>query len=654
MNEPHANGVIEGSSTGLDDHGEKAITVIAAVTTDTDRLRINLQRKAGNSFGTKEETNSQSKVAQRTIKEKRVSISATRRRTNQYIKDRMRAIRKGRVTKEGLQPKKLLTKPFKDPLLQSTVSMAKRILPNEPPTAEQLASLLEAEQPTQNYFARTASLIPGDRFGFDKRPSSGHTTSRILLPDAETRKDYVVHNSIRDLTQAQQVHMVGHHLMWTNLKGDEYLSYSKSPVFTIVHGLNRMDCNQGNVTIQYIDRRRATRADETIPAAFYHALDLYRIFQIHHNPGWTVYHRKKLRPRMFTQELLSHGVVRVQDSRFKPARIKDLIRDGLLDVFPELYMPSGGHRRTPLYEGQVAFRRQCFPAKHKDCSGDDEQLLYSYGNCARGFIFTVDELIKVQTLVRNFMKAPSGYVPGVDQAIESHLHIFLDFLAAKKRPKEHPIFLAWIKEHYSAANVLDLYSGDDGNILPKFTHVASNLPQRMQYLDLVRDAGAVFGLPALPATVVETQDRAVGEIYVNHDAGLQRYVETYKEWDEEKYLQSNKGRKDRKMAREAALQRMMEAGADDGDPSSAGSDDEDGEVDGKDASDGREGASGPVEVDAGEEERKMVDQDNTREHLADGEDQAGGQGASEGSRLLRETGEDEAGLALEQLHNDIA
>ena len=45
----------------------------------------------------------------------------------------------------------------------------------------------------------------------------------------------------------------------------------------------------------------------------------------------------------------------------------------------------------------------------------------------------------------------------------------------------------------------------------------------MQYLDLLRDAARAMALPAIPATVVETQNALTGEVYAKVDSRLQRH-----------------------------------------------------------------------------------------------------------------------------------
>lgn len=208
------------------------------------------------------------------------------------------------------------------------------------------------------YLGRTASQITGNRF--DRRPSSGHTTSEIIMPHASTHRGYGVHSSIHDIPQLAQSYMIGRHLLWQNIKEDEYMSYSKSGLFLIVHALNRRHNGQGNVTIQFLDRRVAKVEEGQAAAAFYPALDLYAAFRVPENDSWTTPNQGALKPRKFTQEFLSHGVVVLGRSRFKRAPIEDLIRDGLFEIVPELDVPDE-YQRVRYYLGTL------FPCRLRHC-----------------------------------------------------------------------------------------------------------------------------------------------------------------------------------------------------------------------------------------------------------------------------------------------
>lgn len=235
-------------------------------------------------------------------------------------------------------------------------------LPTEFSTQAQINSLEHSTTLGPNYLGRTASLSRGHNFGQYHRKTNGFTAQDLLLPSADIRDErYCSHLRLTDLTQGEIIYMVGNHLIWKDLCGDELLSYSKDPLFLVVHALRRHHEKQGNVTIQFMDRRKA-KTPGGDPAAFYVALDLYTAHEVPRWGGWGIANDSKLHPRKFTQEYLTHGPVLYHDSNIKQARIEDLIRDGLYEIFPEFRCPNN-HKRTGLYSLQVVYRKVGFPPR---------------------------------------------------------------------------------------------------------------------------------------------------------------------------------------------------------------------------------------------------------------------------------------------------
>ncbi|KAK3711355.1 hypothetical protein LTR37_009735 [Vermiconidia calcicola] len=393
-------------------------------------------------------------------------------------------------------------------------------------TPVQTARLATAKTFGPNYLVRTASLTNGHKFETDYQSSKGFTTQRLMMPAADTLPDQAVHAHLTGLTQGELLYMAGQHLKWTDMNGDELLSYSKDLVFVIIHALNRYHQGQGGVAIHFLDRRTAKDVTGE-PAAFYPALDIYEALEVPKWEGWADPCKKKLRARKFTQEFLSHGTIKVEDVRFKEAPIEDLIADGLFGIFPELRAPTQ-HKRAGLYTGQVVSRKAGYPSTSGNRTSAGHQHLYSYTSCSRAVPSTLELLEVVQKLARNSMNVPPGRSR---DAVEPHLHIFLCWLSLHKRLVGDPIFLAWIKEHYKPADVIDLYDDGHGGVQPRFIHVASNLPGVMQYIDLTRDCCSAFGLPVLPATVVEEQNALTGEWYADDDARLQQNKKMWVKYD---------------------------------------------------------------------------------------------------------------------------
>jgi hypothetical protein len=374
------------------------------------------------------------------------------------------------------------------------------------PTQQQLAELDRSATTGPNFVGRTASMVCGWKFEQYHKKTNGHTSSDVLLPAADSRnRKYCSHQHLAEMKQGEIKYMVGNHLVWKDLVADEFLSYTKCAFFLVVHGLRRYHEAQGDVTIQYFDRRKAQNPDGR-STKFYVALDIFTAFDVPKWDGWGDSNNIKLHPRKFTQEYLTHGPVLTPNTIFKQARVEDLIRDGLYEIFPEFEAPED-HKRAGLYTLQVVYRKIGYPpAPHAaSANADDSQTnvgtrtsatveaasslpsssdassstagapgpdasvsspgaetsgsgkpktktrkvappIYSYDHCARQTAMTVKLLETVRKVTLNFRLIPEG----VDAStIEPPLHAFISFLTFEKRPKADPVFLEWIRERYT-------------------------------------------------------------------------------------------------------------------------------------------------------------------------------------------------------------
>lgn len=305
--------------------------------------------------------------------------------------------------------------------------------------------------------------------------------------------------------------MIGNHLIWKDLVADEFLSYSKDPLFLVVHALRRHHEEQGDVTIQFVDRREAKTVDGT-PARFIPALGIYTVFNVPKWRHWGHSNNIMLHPRKFTQEFITHGVLTTLGTIFKQARIEDLITDGLYEIFPE-FAASSDHKRAGLYTLQAVYRKVGYPPSKSAHATDVPELqtnsdvssdltatalgavssspnadatssstsstpssepnakkpysrtrpIYSYDNCARTTPMTSGLLNIVRKVTMNFRRIPEN----VDaSSIEPPLHAFICFLTFEKRETEDPMFMQWIKDHYNGifSTVPFRYNHDANNM----------------------------------------------------------------------------------------------------------------------------------------------------------------------------------------------
>jgi hypothetical protein len=315
-----------------------------------------------------------------------------------------------------------------------------RTLSRELSTQEQTAALEHLASRRPRLLGRTASDVHGYRYSWPM--TNGYTTQHCLQPSADARGDYRCHARLTDLSQGEIVYMSGQHLVWLNPKHDELLSYSNELLFLIVHALGRLHTGQRGVTIQYINCDEATTPDGQ-PAAFYEALGMYSTFKIDEAVIWNNYNKSGLNPRKFTHEYLSHGTIMLNDLTLKQARLEVLIRDGLFDLMPELYVPHNQIRKG-LYSSQVVYRRIGYPPR-KAPNGEPSSPIYSYDECLRSIPLTKKTLTLARKLALNFVNVPAGTDPAT---VEPPLHIFVQFLTLHKRNNADPAFLTWIRDHY--------------------------------------------------------------------------------------------------------------------------------------------------------------------------------------------------------------
>ncbi|EMC94798.1 hypothetical protein BAUCODRAFT_25913 [Baudoinia panamericana UAMH 10762] len=363
-------------------------------------------------------------------------------------------------------------------------------LSTESPTPKQLHDVEAARTFGPNYLGRTASLSFGTNFDMIKRPTNGHSNIDILLPAADTHNSQSLHDNLGDFTAGELQYMLGHHLIWTDLPSDEFLSYSNDPLFLVVH--------------RWTGFMRGKAA----------------IFQVPSAPIWAEMQKTKLHPRKFTQEYLSHHTIIVKDTRFQQASIEKLIKDGLYDIFPAFRVPQD-HQRVGLYTGQVVLRKAGYAPNPDSLPPKLKRRIYSYRYSADTTPCTEDLLKLVQKVTRNFMA----------RATEPHLHIFPSFLTFQKRLDDDPVLIDWLRNHYTALDVQDLYADGEGGVRTGFTHVANNLPGVMQYLDLVRTACTAFGLPALPPNKVHRSNPTTDHWYADEDAKQHRNHVSSKPYD---------------------------------------------------------------------------------------------------------------------------
>jgi hypothetical protein len=382
-------------------------------------------------------------------------VQTNNAKQQQRILDRQSHYRSGRTSRSTRNPRNLVADKIEkreevdrksgNKAGKSSYVRHLKELSKQPPTQQQIDDLCRTAASGPIVLGRTASQTDGGKFGFSKK-SNGSTTHDILMPAVDTRlesEEYQMHTAITDFSQGEIIYMCGKHLAWDDLRGDELLSYSMDPLFLVVHALGRYHGGEGNVTIQFLDRRKAT-TPEGGPASFYSALDVYTIFEVPRWEGWGEPHKKRLQPRKFTQEYLTHGPVLYADTTYMPARIDDLIRDGLYEISPEFHVAENVER-IGLYTAQVVYRKNGYRPK-TPAPGTKKAPIYSYEECSHTVPMTAELLETVRKVTLNFCNVTE--VRG-RQSSEPPLHAFICFLTFEKRQCADPTFTAWIAKRYT-------------------------------------------------------------------------------------------------------------------------------------------------------------------------------------------------------------
>ncbi|KAF2435093.1 hypothetical protein EJ08DRAFT_389371 [Tothia fuscella] len=293
--------------------------------------------------------------------------------------------------------------------------------------------------------------------------SSGYSGPVLYLPKSlRTGEDNYI--SILDLRPVRGQIMLGMHLKWSNPKLDEFLSWTNSLLFSIVHALGRHEKGQEPVLIAFGDISALITPDgQQVP--FYPANTLHKVFNVL-GRDWGTRDEQKLQPRMSTHEILSFGEMRDPNSAICHVTIEMLVGHGLFQLVPVLKV-DGLFKRTGLYESLVALR---------------SKLHYE----AEAVKPSTEELGVCQALA-SFSKHPT--------ANEIPFHAFAFFLAPKKR-KITPKYQNWVSANFTAQNA-------QAGIFPGMNVIADNLPEVAQYYELVKEAGNVLGLtPMLDISLV--------------------------------------------------------------------------------------------------------------------------------------------------------
>ncbi|KAK5723283.1 hypothetical protein LTR15_004980 [Elasticomyces elasticus] len=281
---------------------------------------------------------------------------------------------------------------------------------------------------------------------------------------------------------------LGNRILWNRRPDDEFTSYSKSPLFILVHTILRRTLKNKHITISWIDTTQATRNDGK-PAEFYDVTELKRILGVIKWAGWNVWAFLRLKSPWYTHEYVAHGEVNLGTNAFRQVTLKELESHRLYNFAPEFHcdeddeevveLPKLVYRCTQLrcriYTEQ---KPEPFTREHLEHAARLARLFVP------GNVVTDSAGVETKTTVR------TGPIP---------LHIFLNLVSLSNRHNNDSVFISFIKTHFTANDVEDLK-------YPGMTNVAPNLPECMQFLQRFREACTALHVTSPGPTAVTPVD----------------------------------------------------------------------------------------------------------------------------------------------------
>jgi hypothetical protein len=224
---------------------------------------------------------------------------------------------------------------------------------------------MEIELPKNQpvYLGRTHSLD-------GRKRTSGLTTPVIIIPNNQYHCFKNYHDSVTALPAEKAQLMLGCHLKWDDRVEDEFISYSKSILFLLVHALRRHELGQRQVFVA-LGKTTSLTDLKGEKASFYPAVPLSNRLRVQdydaprigagqsRQHGWDAYEREKLHDRKFTQEYLTFGMVLDPERALMHIALETLCYYGLGDLLPEIFI-DGVHERTGNYNCLVAIREVNF------------------------------------------------------------------------------------------------------------------------------------------------------------------------------------------------------------------------------------------------------------------------------------------------------
>ncbi|KAI7280838.1 hypothetical protein KC345_g4519 [Hortaea werneckii] len=302
------------------------------------------------------------------------------------------------------------------------------------------------------------------------RRTNGYDEITLHVLAAHMNDDEKCHDSLYDIPNGlgELAEMLGHRFLWSDRRRDETLSWTSSLLFAIVHASGRLAKGQRGVVIHTIDTTKVKTLDGR-PVKFHFAPDLLRILEIQSYKCWDSFQLTNLRQPWYTHEWITHHVVKSPLRHSHEADIAELIDKGLYSFVSSLKTQEDDDMRS-------LYHRCCYSRSLEHAKDGSVKSI------------TTEDLNKAKDLAMRFLSPQTRKL-----GVEPPIHLFIDFLGLKARPKTNPVFIDWIRKRYNSD---DLRRSAYENMI----RIPNNTPELAQALDLARDACVALAMPQIPDT----------------------------------------------------------------------------------------------------------------------------------------------------------
>lgn len=151
------------------------------------------------------------------------------------------------------------------------------------------------------------------------------------------------------MTESDASLMLAAHICWLNRRENEFLSWTSSLLSLLAHIILRHEKGQKDIFIAFGNTRKLQTPTAGEQASFYPTVSLLRMLPQADLAELTALTMRKLHHRHYTHESVSFGEMRDPDRAIIHVLFEELVRNGLLEIMPELCVSDLFPEPTGLY-----------------------------------------------------------------------------------------------------------------------------------------------------------------------------------------------------------------------------------------------------------------------------------------------------------------